>query len=276
MKADKKAFTLIELLVVISIMAVLMAMLLPSLDRARGQALAVECQNRLKQWGLSFAMYTQANNDLFMRGWCGVAASEEIDGTPGNWCYEFSRPPHKVDPKMWFCPVATKIGWGRPPLGAWGAAWELVDPVSGETVYHGPYYGSYTINWAVNNAVRGRSIVGGNVFGEAGFWRTTQVRGANNIPVLMDGQVFLTRVHNNGWNNLAPEYDGVYQWPNDGTPRVCTDRHFGAINAVFMDWSVRKVRLKEIWTLKWNRRFDVMYGPAQGEWPEWMTPYPDP
>ncbi len=55
----RKAFTLIELLVVISVIAVLIAMLIPVLHRARGQARTVVCQSNLRQWAMTLAAYTQ-------------------------------------------------------------------------------------------------------------------------------------------------------------------------------------------------------------------------
>jgi len=259
----RKAFTLIELLVVIAIIAMLMAILMPALSRAREQARTVVCQNHLKQWSLCLAMYTGDHDGKFMPG-------IDEDWATGRYSWIYTLKPYHESPDIRLCPKAkrTVTQGGTLPWTAWDVSETNPDSFS---VLMDPSYkiGSYGINWWINDS----DLVNGS-HDPSNKWRRTGQKAPQTIPVILDCGFMLLRPEP---FDPPPEQDGEFLWAfGGGMRRSCTNRHSGGVNVLFMDWSLQKLGIKQLWTLKWHRTFNTANawttagGAIADDWPRWM------
>ncbi len=267
--SKRKGFTLVELLVVIAIIALLMAILLPALGQAKRLAKNVVCQSNLRHWGLIFTMYVEDNSGHY---------HEELGDMSAGWGLALR--PYYKDYKIRLCPAATKF-WSdghSGPFSAWGV-------FKGDTSDEGAWwaeegaYGSYGLNgWVCyeNPEFAAWHLPSIDIRNN---WGTPNVQGAAYIPLFLDcGWV-------DGWPESyddPPEYDGeIGDYDFLAMKQFCMNRHNGYTNGLFVDSSVRKVGVKEFWTLKWHRYFRTdgpwtnAGGVTSDMWPLWMRKFED-
>ncbi|MFC1806503.1 type II secretion system protein [Planctomycetota bacterium] len=119
-----RAFTLIELLVVISVIAVLMALLMPVVHKARGMAHSATCKGNLRQLGQALSLYMEDHDDFIPRRGQGVRELSKIDresdwfnalpyyaGEPTYYALiQQDRRPREGDHSIFICPSARDSG----------------------------------------------------------------------------------------------------------------------------------------------------------------------
>jgi prepilin-type N-terminal cleavage/methylation domain-containing protein/prepilin-type processing-associated H-X9-DG protein len=274
----QRAFTLIELLVVIAIIALLMAILMPVLGKARRQARGVICQSNLRQWGLVFQMYLDNNDNRYFNG--RVNGSYILDANFGRYWRFVTRPYCKND-KMWLCPEALKAHPDRimPPQGSMtNVAWEIQWDESGVTKDD---VGSYGLNgWVIDPPQEFDNVYFRKPVTD--FWRSMQTKGADIIPVFADMWfVDAWPTHKDTPYQLENCPGDAPTFTKNEMQRVTVNRHNGSVYVLFMDSSVRKTGLKELWTLRWNKSYDItgrwtIAGHCRPEnWPQWMQKFKD-
>ena len=260
-----RGFTLVELLVVIGIIAILISILMPSLQKARKSALAVQCMSNLRQWGVYYAIYTNEHKGrLEPMDW-----SHSID--PSYWPKSMHRY-FSGSPKILLCPVASDVKDPSEPVfyrGNTYHAWQ------GLFSWPEAYISSYGRNgWASSS----------NDFGwwhglkvEDTAWQKLTAKGAADAPLIVEAAWFhLTPLP----SDIPPPVEHMVDFlpsPSQMAYMVL-NRHSGAINVLFLDSSVRRVPLKELWTLKWHRSWDTngpwsTHNGNQPAWPDWMRKF---
>jgi prepilin-type processing-associated H-X9-DG protein len=105
------------------------------------------------------------------------------------------------------------------------------------------------------------------------------VKGTSNIPVLLDSKAAGGFMRD---TDFPPVIEDAERRGTGEMINYCINRHDnGYINGLFLDWSVRPVGLKELWTLKWNQDFNTgnrwtrAGGVRPEDWPEWMRSFKD-
>ena len=261
---------------VIAIIALLMAMLVPALEKARRQAQAVVCLSNVGQWGKIFALYAHDNEDRLPQSVPDVSVvGGDLTDQEAYWIVA-TLPYYKVK-DIRQCPLAPVEG---PPVN---------DQRGGQYVSWGPFDPATIHNWWADFDAGGYGLnewcasPPGTIYWtylETKYaWEKITVRSASQVPLFLDC-VYVGAAPRAGDTPLSTDPAVRYRWSNawgdwyvNAMRLFCIDRHEGAINGVFLDLSARKIGLKELWTLKWHKEFDT--SGYQGAWPKWMWKYRD-
>lgn len=106
-------------------------------------------------------------------------------------------------------------------------------------------------------------------------WKTLyNVKQAGHVPLFLDS---MWRGGGPYWEKAEaiapPAFNGDWQGAKHEMKHFALDRHSGGVNSLFMDNSVRTVRGKELWELKWHRHYDtnrVRHAPDSW-WGPWLS-----
>lgn len=264
-----KAFTLIELLVVIAIIALLLSVLLPSLRKAKESAQAVVCTSNLKQWNMIAGFFLSDNGGVF------PDADWNDDGKTdphGQWwiqpfkqynqdeldillCQKARLHPDDVSGSDTFSPTKHTECWGsrdRTPA-----------PTAGQWTW-----ASYAPNaWMMNpkDGTWGAPRTDPKVF----WGKIERVTAPYTVPFFSDAR----------WVDVWPDDTDTprdQEWGGSGgtgyMQTVTLTRHGIRTNVVFMDGSCSRIDIKDLWSLKWHKEFQLnnAYTRESPPWPIWM------
>ena len=265
----RKGFTLIELLVVVSIIALLIAILLPALGAAREQAREAQCLVNVRTLAQGYYAFAGENNGEFMR---------------------YSTPTREI---LWNSTIREYVGEtprktaGGVPIGYYPQTFcpdapqdrsdTQVEALSGGTLgtsttpwYHaydnnppgGIYGGSYGINGYLYSAKGDqRRPYGYGPGSRPERWPNyiANVKDASSMPIFLDA------IWVDGWphhdNPKPASFSDITPALNPHMRRFTVDRHKRTQNVGFVDGHAASIEIEGLWDLQWHQAYDASLAP---------------
>jgi prepilin-type N-terminal cleavage/methylation domain-containing protein/prepilin-type processing-associated H-X9-DG protein len=238
----RKGFTLIELLVVVAIIALLVAILLPSLAAARRQARATMCMSNCKASGLATQVYALQFKDGFPPSAHGGGADPK-----DWWLHVLTR--YSKAPLLFRCPEDEADGF---------LDWSKALPSGSELEKY--RWASYAVNYLMVRQVDDK-----NEPVTPYSDRLSRVHRQQYTILVAESQDSLK-----GVDHIHPER---FDWTGGPEGQVAAKRHMGKANYLFVDAHVERLRIEQTWEEGHRNLWDPACAPG---WQDGTTPPPPP